>query len=89
MTDLADLADPIKRAEYVARVFDVPVEVLMTKKEREVMEMGFKKHGTGDGRITETEGSLAKTAAGAEFTEADKQALAKENADADNQTEEA
>lgn len=49
----------------------------------EVREMGFVKHGTGDGRVTETEGSLAKTASGAEFTEADAEALRRENEQAD------
>ena len=51
------------------------------------MGMAFKKHGTGDGRVTETEGSLAKTASGAEFTEADAEALRRENEAADAEEE--
>lgn len=49
--------------------------------------MSLKKFGTGDGRITETEGALAKTASGAEFNEADEAALRKENAAADAEKE--
>jgi len=49
----------------------------------EVMDMGFKKHGTGE--VTETEGSLAKTASGADFNEVDQQALARENEQADKE----
>ncbi len=54
----------------------------------EVRQMGFKKFGSGDGQVTETEGSLAKTAANAEFTEADAEALRRENAAADTPKEE-
>ena len=49
--------------------------------------MGFKKFGTGDGQITETEGNLAKTASTVEFTEADAIALQQENAAADSSKE--
>jgi hypothetical protein len=48
--------------------------------------MGLKKFGTGDGRVTETEDTgLAKTAGKQDWTEADEQALARENAEADGQ----
>lgn len=49
--------------------------------------MGLTKFGTGDGRITETEGSLAKTASNVEFDEADAKALSDENAKADTPKE--
>ena len=49
--------------------------------------MGFKKFGTGDGQITETEGSLAKTASGVTFTEEDAKALQRENDAADGEDE--
>jgi len=48
--------------------------------------MGFKKFGTGDGRVTETENTgLAKTAGKQEWSAEDEQALARENAEADGQ----
>ena len=40
-------------------------------------EMTFKKFGTGE--VTETEGSLAKTASNVEFTEDDQRLLREEN----------
>jgi hypothetical protein len=51
----------------------------------EVRGMGFKKFGTGE--ITETEGQTAKTAAKQDWTDEDNQALARENAAADQEVQ--
>jgi hypothetical protein len=45
--------------------------------------MGFKKFGTGE--VTETEGQVAKTASKQDWTPTDDEALARENANADQQ----
>lgn len=49
--------------------------------------MSFKKFGTGE--VTETEGTVSKTASSGEFTDADKAALQQENDAADKTDEEA
>lgn len=45
--------------------------------------MGFKKFGTGE--VTETEGSLSRTATNVNFDEGDREALRRENDQADSE----
>lgn len=47
--------------------------------------MSLKKFGTGDGKITQTEGPMAKVAKKDDWTDDDEQALARENAKADKE----
>lgn len=64
------LIDLVKEAEAILRA--------------EVTQMGLQKFGTGDGRITETEGDSTKTAGkSVEFTDEDQAALRQENDGAD------
>ena len=62
-------------------LIEAGMEKILDDIRKEDDEMGFKKHGTGE--VTETEGPLSRTASAGEFSDADREALARENEQAD------